>query len=421
MRQKFAQQQRLEAVWLSQRPLSDILAVLDRAGEEARVVGGAIRNTLFGDPPGDIDIATTALPEEVISRVKSAGFKAVPTGIEHGTITAVADGQPFEITTLREDVETFGRRAKVAFGRDWKRDAERRDFTMNALSATRQGVIYDYVSGLADIAARRVRFIGDAASRISEDYLRILRFFRFHAQYGKGAPDPEGVAACIAGRAGLEQLSRERIRMELLELLLARHAMGSLAVMTESGLLDRLLGGVPLLASFSNMIKLELTLKLSPDCVRRLGALGVSVTEEAGRLRERLRVSNAEYGRLTSMADRWWHISSAWDQQRARVLLYRLGRERYLDRVLLAWSRSSESAGDERWFSLATLPEQWMIPTFPLRAADFISRGLAKGPQLGRALATAEEAWTASGFPVDSRSLATIADRAAAMTRAQNG
>ena len=421
MRQKFAQQQRLEAVWLSQRPLSDILAVLDRAGEEARVVGGAIRNTLFGDPPGDIDIATTALPEEVISRVKSAGFKAVPTGIEHGTITAVADGQPFEITTLREDVETFGRRAKVAFGRDWKRDAERRDFTMNALSATRQGVIYDYVSGLADIAARRVRFIGDAASRISEDYLRILRFFRFHAQYGKGAPDPEGVAACIAGRAGLEQLSRERIRMELLELLLARDAVGSLAVMTESGLLDRLLGGVPLLASFSNMIKLELTLKLSPDCARRLGALGVSVTEEADRLRERLRVSNAEYGRLTSMADRWWHISSAWDQQRARVLLYRLGRERYLDRVLLAWSRSSESAGDERWFSLATLPEQWMIPTFPLRAADFISRGLAKGPQLGRALATAEEAWTASGFPVDSRSLATIADRAAAMTRAQNG
>ena len=169
------------------------------------------------------------------------------------------------------------------------------------------------------------------------------------------------------------------------------------------------------------MIKLELTLKLSPDCARRLGALGVSVTEEADRLRERLRVSNAEYGRLTSMADRWWHISSAWDQQRARVLLYRLGRERYLDRVLLAWSRSSESAGDERWFSLATLPEQWMIPTFPLRAADFISRGLAKGPQLGRALATAEEAWTASGFPVDSRSLATIADRAAAMTRAQNG
>lgn len=421
MRQKFAQQQRLEAVWLSQRPLSDILAVLDRAGEEARVVGGAIRNTLFGDPPGDIDIATTALPEEVINRVQSAGFKAVPTGIEHGTITVVADGQPFEITTLREDVETFGRRAKVAFGRDWKRDAERRDFTMNALSATRQGVIYDYVGGHADITARRVRFIGNAASRISEDYLRILRFFRFHAQYGKGAPDPEGVAACIAGRAGLEQLSRERIRMELLELLLARHAVGSLAVMTESGLLDRLLGGVPLLASFSNMIKLELTLELSPDCVRRLGALGVSVSEDADRLRERLRVSNAEYGRLTSMADRWWHISSAWDQQRAHVLLYRLGRERYLDRVLLAWSHSSESAADERWFSLATLPEHWMIPTFPLRAADFISRGLAKGPQLGRALATAEEAWTASGFPVDSRSLATIADRATAMTRAQNG
>src|SRR6202023_1856119 len=188
---------RLEADWLRAGAPAALLALLDRDGEEARVVGGAVRNTLLGVPVGDIDIATTATPDEVIRRVEAAGLKAVPTGIEHGTVTVVAAGRPFEVTTLREDVETFGRRAKVAFGRDWRRDAERRDFTINALSASRDGVIYDYVGGLADIAARRVRFIGDAASRISEDYLRILRFFRFHAQYGKGAPDPEGVAACI--------------------------------------------------------------------------------------------------------------------------------------------------------------------------------------------------------------------------------
>ncbi len=416
-----AQRQRLDAAWLAQPPLRDILAVLDVAGEEARVVGGAIRNTLFDRPPGDIDIATTALPDEVIKRVRSAGFKAVPTGIEHGTITAVVEGQPFEITTLREDVETFGRRAKVAFGRDWKRDAERRDFTINALSATRDGVIYDYVGGLSDIAARRVRFIGDATSRIAEDYLRILRFFRFHAEYGDGAPDAAGVAACIAGRAGLEQLSRERIRLELFKLLLARHALEALAVMGEAGLLDQLLGGVPLLASLAKLLDIEVALKSPPDHIRRLGALGVSVVEDADRLRDRLRVSNAEYERLASMADRWWHISSAWEEQRARVLLYRLGRERYLDRVVLAWTRSLETAADSRWSSMAMLPEHWMIPKFPLRAADFVKRGLPKGPQLGRALARAEEAWSACGFPVDCRSLALIADRAAAVTRAENG
>ena len=211
---------RLDAAWLQAGHLTDLLAVLDRAGEEARVVGGAVRNALLGEPLGDIDIATTALPAEVVRRTQAAGFKAVPTGIEHGTVTVVVLGRPFEVTTLREDVETFGRHAKVAFGRDWKRDAERRDFTMNALSAARDGTVYDYVGGLADVEARRVRFIGDAATRIAEDYLRILRFFRFHAAYGEGALDPAGVAACIAGRAGLEQLSRERIRIEILKLLL---------------------------------------------------------------------------------------------------------------------------------------------------------------------------------------------------------
>jgi poly(A) polymerase len=195
---------RLDAAWLQEAPLKDLLAVLDGAGEEARVVGGAVRNALLAEPVGEIDIATTALPPEVMRRAEVAGFKAVPTGIEHGTVTVVAHGRPFEVTTLREDVETFGRHAKVEFGRHWRRDAERRDFTMNALSIARDGTVYDYVGGLADVEARRVRFIGDAATRIAEDYLRILRFFRFHAAYGEGALDPAGVAACIAGRAGLE-------------------------------------------------------------------------------------------------------------------------------------------------------------------------------------------------------------------------
>jgi len=408
---------RLDAPWLQEAPLAPLLAVLDRDGEEARVVGGAVRNTLIGAPPGDVDIATTALPREVMRRVAAAGFKAVPTGIEHGTITVVADGRPFEVTTLREDVETFGRHAKVAFGRDWRRDAERRDFTMNALSVSRDGAIHDHVGGLADIAARRVRFIGEAARRIAEDYLRILRFFRFHAAYGRGALDPEGLAACIAARAGLEQLSRERIRMELIKLVLAEHAVPTLAVMTEAGLLEQVLGGVPLLASFANMVKLEQGLALAPDPVRRLGALAVSVIEDAERLRERLRLANAEHERLVSMADAWWRISTAWDEREGRVLLYRVGPERFTDRVLIAWTRAPEGAADAGWRALATLPSRWSAPVFPLKAAHFIERGVARGPRLGAALAAAEEAWIAADFPLDKAALAAIADAAVASAK----
>jgi poly(A) polymerase len=405
---------RLNASWLAEPPLAELIAVLDRDGEEARVVGGTVRNALFGQPHGDIDIATTALPKEVIRRATAAGFKAVPTGIEHGTVTVVAAGQPFEITTLREDVETYGRHAKVAFGRDWRRDAERRDFTMNALSLSRDGTVHDYVGGLADIAARRVRFIGDATTRIREDYLRILRFFRFHAAYGEGAPDPEGLAACIAERAGLAQLSRERVRMELMKLITARHAVPALATMTEAGLLEQVLGGVPLLASAANMIKLEAALALPSDPVRRLGALSVSVAEHAERLRERLRLANAEYERLFAMADGWWHISHAWGEREGRALLYRLGPERFTDRVLLAWARSPQGVADGAWRALATLPQRWTAPAFPLGASDFIARGVEKGRRLGAVLRAAEEAWIAADFPSDAAAIAEIAEAAVA-------
>jgi poly(A) polymerase len=403
---------RLDAEWLRAPPLAELLAVLDREGEEARVVGGAVRNSLLDVPIGDVDIATTAVPDEVVRRAEAAGFKPVPTGIEHGTITVVAVGRPYEVTTLREDIETFGRHAKVAFGRDWKRDAERRDFTMNALYLSRDGIVHDHVGGLADIAARRVRFIGDAATRIAEDYLRILRFFRFHAAYGEGAPDPDGVAACIDGRAGLDQLSRERIRTEMLKLLVAGHAVPSLAVMTEAGLLEQVLGGVPLLASFANMIKLEAALALSPDAIRRLGALSVSVVEDAERLRERLRLANAEFERLVSMADGWWRISSELGEPGGRALLYRIGPDYYVDRVLIAWTRSPQGAADNSWRLLATLPGRWTAPAFPLKAADFLARGLPKGRRLGVALRAAEEAWIAADFPADSGALAAIADAA---------
>jgi len=217
------------ASWLTTGGLPRLLSVLDCDGEEARVVGGAVRNALLDMPIAEIDVATTAVPDEVVKRVTTAGFKPVPTGIEHGTVTVVIDKHPFEVTTLRKDVETYGRHAKVEFGRDWKADAERRDFTINALSVARDGTVYDYVDGLDDLAQRRVRFIGDPAKRIAEDYLRILRFFRFHAAYGTSDhPDIAGLTACIAGRDGLDQLSRERVRMELLKLVVAPHAVPTL-------------------------------------------------------------------------------------------------------------------------------------------------------------------------------------------------
>ncbi|MPZ37247.1 MAG: CCA tRNA nucleotidyltransferase [Rhizobiales bacterium] len=410
---------RIDASWLREGGLPRLLGVLDRGSEEARVVGGAVRNALLGELVGDIDVATTALPDEVIRRAAAAGFKPVPTGVEHGTVTVIVDGTPFEVTTLREDVETFGRHARVAFGRDWRRDAERRDFTINALYAGRDGTVHDHVGGLADLADRRVRFIGDPAKRIAEDYLRILRFFRFHAAYGDAEPpDPAGLSACIAARAGLETLSRERVRMEVFKLLVARHAVPALVSMSEAGLLVSVLGGVPSLASFANMIKLERELSMTPDPVRRLGALGVNTTEDADRLRERLRLANAEYGRLVSMADDWWRITVATGMHDARVLIYRLGAQKFLGRALLAWSRSwDEGAADQRWHDLILLGDRWTAPVFPLRAADFIARGLTKGPALGAALRAAEEAWIAQDFPMDAGTIANIAEAARASSK----
>jgi poly(A) polymerase len=401
---------RLDAAWLKEGPLPRLLAVLGRDGEEARVIGGAVRNALLGEAVHEYDVATTAVPDEVVRRVAAAGFKAVPTGIAHGTVTVVIDRQPFEVTTLRLDVETYGRHAKVEFGRDWAGDAHRRDFTINALSVTADGTVYDYTNGLADLEARRVRFIGAAGTRIAEDYLRILRFFRFHAAYGHGDPDREGLSACLEGRAGLEQLSRERVRMEMMKLLLAARATPTLAVMSEVGLLLRVLGGVPYLATFEMMSKVEAAAGVAPDAARRLGALGVVTPEDAERLWQRLRLTNAEHARLAAMGAHWRQLSPAGGEQAARAALYRLKPEHYVDCALFAWARAPASAHDEAWHALATLPQRWTAPVFPLKAADFMACGVEKGPTLGAAMRGAEAAWVEAGFPEDAAALRSIVE-----------
>jgi tRNA nucleotidyltransferase/poly(A) polymerase len=363
-------------------------------------------------PTGDIDIATTALPAEVIRRAKAAGIKSVPTGIDHGTVTLVVDSVPFEVTTLREDTETFGRKAKVAFGRDWVADAERRDFTINGLSVDAAGVVHDHVGGLDDIAAKRVRFIGDPDQRIAEDYLRILRFFRIHAAFGAGESDRAGYLACIRARSGLGSLSAERLRMEMLKLVVAEGAAGAVAAMAEGGLLLPILGGVAYTGPFAAMIAAERALQLKPDAIRRLGALSVAVTEDARRTATRLKLSNAETRALDSMGHRWWRLAGM-DEKRARRRLYRLGAERYRDRLMLAWARAGGVTDSAAWRELATLPERWSAPKFPLKAADFVARGIAEGPALGHVLTLAEDAWLAADFPLERAALDAIADQTA--------
>jgi poly(A) polymerase len=401
-----------DAPWLESGAAARVLGLLNGDGEEARVIGGAVRNALLKIPIGDIDIATTAVPEEVIRRARAAGIKSVPTGIDHGTVTLVVDANPFEVTTLREDTETFGRKAKVAFGRDWVSDAHRRDFTINALSVDATGIVHDYVGGLADIAARRVRFIGDPNMRIAEDYLRILRFFRIHAAFGTGEPDRAGYLACIGAREGLATLSAERLRMEMLKLLVADGAVTAVVTMADAGLLLPILGGVAYTGPFAAMIQAERLLGLQANAVRRLGALAVAVTEDARRLGARLRLANAETKVLDSMGHRWWRLAGM-DEATARRRLYRLGEEHYRDRLMLAWARAGSDADPAPWLALATLPQRFSAPKFPLKAADFIARGIAEGPTLGHVLALAEDAWLAADFPLDQTALAAIADQAA--------
>lgn len=389
-----------EAAWLRAPPLADLLGALDCDGEQARVNGGAVRDALLGRTPGDVDIATTATPDVTARRAEARGWKVAPTGIEHGTVTVVIGGHPFEVTTLRRDVKTDGRRAVVAFTRDWAEDARRRDLTINGLFLDRDGVVHDHVGGLADLAAGRVRFIGDARARIREDYLRTLRFFRFHAGFARGPIDPEGFSAAVAERAGLGLLSAERVKTELFKLLVAPRAAETVAAFAHAGLLAPLTGGVPRLARLGRLVALDAA---APDALLRLAALLHVVVEDADRLRARLRLSNQEAKRLAALGDLVPRLHPAKGEAAARCMLHRLGAGAYRDRVRLAWADAAAAPDDAGWAGLLALPERWTPPAFPLAAAELMRRGVAPGPEIGRMLREAEEAWIAADFPEGGR------------------
>jgi poly(A) polymerase len=386
-----------DAEWLRRPATRRVFDALDAPGVETRAVGGAVRDTLLGRPVRELDLATTAKPETVMALARKAGLKAIPTGIEHGTVTVVADGTSFEVTTLRRDVETFGRHATVAFTKDWEEDARRRDFTLNALYAGRDGTVFDPLGGYDDVVAGRVRFIGDAEERIREDYLRILRFFRFNAYYGKGTYDAEGLAASVRMRDGLDRLSAERIKAELWRLLEAPRAREAIEALFDYGLLTDVLGGAPRLNRFTRLSQIEAAQGLAPDPARRLAALAVFVQEDAPRLAARLRLSNAEQAVLALDAIGPDGLSLP-DEDAAKLLLYRRGVQDFRDSVLLAWAESGADADDPDWQAALALPEHWQAPAFPLRGADLVETGTLKGAAIGETLRRLEAEWVEGGF-----------------------
>src|SRR6476469_9982987 len=311
------------AEWLKRRETSAVFGALQGDSLETRAVGGAVRNALLGLPVTEIDLATTAKPEKVIALAERAGLKTVPTGIDHGTVTVIADRLPFEVTTLRRDVETFGRHAKIAYTTSWEEDAKRRDFTLNALYADGDGKVFDPLGGYDDPAAGRVRFIGDAEARIKEDFLRILRFFRFHAYYGKGDMDAAGLKAAVKLRAGLEQLSAERVAGELRRILVAPQAARAVDALYDYGLLTGVLGGVPRLGRFERLVAIGAANALAPDASLRLAALAVFVEEDVTRLAERLPLSNAEQAVLALEVEKG--VAGLPEETAAKSALYRLG------------------------------------------------------------------------------------------------
>ncbi|MCJ2068177.1 CCA tRNA nucleotidyltransferase [Methylobacterium sp. J-030] len=378
------------------------LAALDEAGSETRLIGGCVRDALLGIAAADIDLATTLSPEAVMARARATGLKAVPTGIKHGTITLITGDGPIEVTTLREDIETDGRHAVVRFGSDFTRDAERRDFTVNALSLGRDGQLHDTVGGRADLETGRVRFIGDPATRIREDALRILRFFRFHARFGGGAPDAAALSACMAARDSLARLSRERIRDEFLKLLAASGGPAMVVILSGTGLLQRITGGVGELGRLRRAAEAG----LSP--VLRLAAVAVGARHDADRLRDRLRLSNLEHGQLTGYADALaaLHGRAMVDGAAARALAAEHGVPMLNGALrILAGEPRPELADDVRPV-LRSLEEAGGTPMFPLAGADLLAGGLRPGTAIGRGLAAARKLWLDRGCPTgpDARS-----------------
>ncbi len=381
---------------LSRAGVQACLRALDAPAEETRLVGGCVRDALLGRTASDVDLATTLRPEAVTERARAAGLKAVPTGIEHGTVTLVVEGEPHEVTTLREDVETDGRHAVVRFGRDFFRDAERRDFTINALSLSADATLHDTTGGVADLAAGRVRFIGEAATRIREDFLRILRFFRFHARYGRGDPDPEGLAAAVAARDGLFRLSRERVRAEFLKLLLAPRAVEAVAILSQTGLLSRITGGAGELGRLARVAP-------EADAVVRLGALGVLTREDADRLQESLRLSKAEHAGLTAYADALalLHGRPTLDAAEVPALVADYGAALLQTVLRILDGEPRPRVTPEARAALDRTVQAGTRPVLPVTGADLVARGVPPGPGVGQALRAARTLWLAEGCPSD--------------------
>jgi poly(A) polymerase len=370
--------------WWSQPGIRDLLTVLGAEDGLIRFVGGTVRDELLGIPHADVDLATRLDPAAVMARLATTKIKAVPTGIEHGTITAVSRGQVAEITTLRRDVATDGRRAVVAFTEDWKEDAARRDFTINALFADPvSGDIFDYFGGLSDLEARHIRFIGDPRERIAEDHLRILRFFRFHARFGSGPPDEPALAACTTRANDLMALSRERIADELLKLLAIEDPAETIGIMLECGILKPVLPEIESerLVDLERLIEAERAASIAPVGLRRLAALLPRVPALAETIAARLKLSNKARTRLACAANIDLDAS-------AQALVYRVGPDCAVDRLLLA-GRTEDAA----------TMQAWKPPRLPISGGALIARGLPEGPVVARTLRRIENEWIAAGFP----------------------
>lgn len=393
------------ADWLAAQLVRAIFSALAVEGDEVRIVGGAVRNALFGLPVADIDFATTATPETVARRARSAGMKVVPTGIDHGTLTLVSGGEGYEVTTLREDIETDGRHAIVRFGRDWETDARRRDFTVNALSVDSEGKVYDPIGGYPDILAGRIRFIGDAERRIAEDRLRILRFFRFFAEYSRGEIDKDGLSATIRARNGLRELSAERVGQEMHRLVVVARAPETVTIMQESGILPIVLGGVGYLRPFERLAAFEAGLGVAPSIPLRLAALGCKVEEDVERLTERLRLANAERDRMLAAVAAVRSFPAEPDAREARRSLYRLGSEVFRDAVALSVADGRAEPDDAAWGDLYRLPDRWRVPAFPLGGRDVLGEGAPRGPSVGALLRAVEAWWIEQDFAPDAAAL----------------
>jgi poly(A) polymerase len=394
---------------LARPDVRSILQALNANGEEARIVGGAVRDAIMGLPIGDIDIATTALPEAVMAIASDKGWKAVPTGIAHGTVTLVLHGTPYEVTTLRRDVETDGRRAVVAFSRDFREDAFRRDFTINALSLSTDGTVHDYATGIADARAGTVRFMGEAETRIREDYLRILRFFRFFASHGRSPPDREGLKACAANAGGMAQLSRERVQQELLKLLGARGALEAALAMDSIGLWPAILPGFSVvMEELKSFMALEASLGMHSDRILRLAAL----TASAHGQQEALKLSNAEAQRIfTAHVTASEIIEVPVSPRLARHLIYDAGPDGFRDGLLLAAGTKGWRADLVREALEKSRPLLDNPPINPFRGADLERHGISEGPRMGAILREATRIWLTEDLPESqSRQAAILAE-----------